>query len=210
MVRPPNNFCSYSLCFCDPQHFRSSQVSALHIQSPNPIQNSSYSKILIFRHIRIALAFLIIPFIPSSNIITVGFVLADRVLYIPSLGYCLLISIGMQSMLAKHPKIVETFYLMLIALFVIRSNERSIDWQNNLNLFESAVRVCPNNAKIYYNLAQMNAVKGNHNKSLGYNLIANELNPNHIGTLINLGNAYRNTGHAQAALQYHKQVTNIE
>lgn len=99
---------------------------------------------------------------------------------------------------------------MLVALFVMRSNERSIDWQNNLNLFQSAVRVCPNNAKIFYNLAQINAANGNHKKSLEYNLRANELKPNNIGTLINLGNAYRHIGNPQMALQYHKKVTHIE
>lgn len=176
----------------------------------NSLRLIQVSIILIFRHIRIAIALLVVPFIPSSNIITVGFVIADRVLYIPSLGFCLLISIGVQSILPKYPKIVEIFYLMLVALFVMRSNERSIDWQNNLNLFQSAVRVCPNNAKIFYNLAQINAANGNHKKSLEYNLRANELKPNNIGTLINLGNAYRHIGNPQMALQYHKKVTHIE
>lgn len=93
---------------------------------------------------------------------------------------------------------------------MMRSNERSIDWQNNSKLFTSAIRVCPNNAKIYYNLGQISALKGNHNKSLEYNLIANELNPNNIGTLINLGNAHRHVGNVQAALHHHKDVTSLE
>lgn len=92
----------------------------------------------------------------------------------------------------------------------MRSNERSIDWQTNLKLFKSAIRVCPNNAKIYYNLAQINAAQGNYNESLEYNLIANELKPSSIGTLINLGNAYRHVGNPREALRYHQEVTNIE
>lgn len=99
---------------------------------------------------------------------------------------------------------------MLLVIFMLRSNERSIDWQNNIALFTSAVRVCPHNAKIYYNLGQITASKGNYAQSLHYNLIANELNPNNVATLINLGNAYRHIGNAQAALQHHKEVTNLE
>lgn len=39
---------------------------------------------------------MIIPFLPAANIVyPVGFVIAERILYIPSIGYCLLISIGL-------------------------------------------------------------------------------------------------------------------
>lgn len=164
----------------------------------------------IFRHIRIAIAFIVVPFIPSSNLVTVGFVLADRVLYIPSIGFCLLIAFGAQAILPTSPKFIRTAIVMLLLVFMMRSNERSIDWQNNLQLFKSAVRVCPNNAKIYYNLGQISAAKGNQNKSLEYNLIANELQPNTISTLINLGNAYRHLGFTENAIEFHRKVTNLE
>lgn len=93
----------------------------------------------------------------------------------------------MQSILPKCSEIVRIAYVMLLAIFILRSNERAIDWQNNLNLFTSAIRVCPNNAKIYYNLGQINALNGDYNKSLEFNLIANELNPNNVGVQTNLG-----------------------
>lgn len=136
--------------------------------------------------------------------------MADRVLYIPSIGYCLVISFGLQSILPKSAKIIQIAYLMLLTIFLMRSNERSIDWQNNFKLFTSAVRVCPHNAKIYYNLGQISALNWNYNQSLEYNLIANELNPNNVATLINLGNAYRHLGNARAALQHHKEVISLE
>lgn len=79
-----------------------------------------------------------------------------------------------------------------------------------MKLFESAVRICPNNVKIYYNLAQFGALQGDHQKSLDYNLIANALKPHDIKTLINLGNAYRNLGNPQAAIRHHKEVVDIE
>lgn len=113
--------------------------------------------------------------------------MADRVLYIPSLGFCLLIAFGIQSILLKYAKIVRFLYVMLLTIFIIRSNGRAIDWQNNLNLFTSAIRVVPNNAKIYYNLGQIMASNGDYNKSLEFNLIANDLNPNNVGVRTNLG-----------------------
>ena len=42
-----------------------------------------------------ALSLLILPFLPATNIFFhVGFVLAERVLYLPSMGFCLLVAIG--------------------------------------------------------------------------------------------------------------------
>uniref|UniRef100_A0A183T8W6 dolichyl-phosphate-mannose--protein mannosyltransferase n=1 Tax=Schistocephalus solidus TaxID=70667 RepID=A0A183T8W6_SCHSO len=44
------------------------------------------------------LSLMVFPFIPASNLFFyVGFVVAERVLYIPSLGFCLLIGLGFQN-----------------------------------------------------------------------------------------------------------------
>ena len=43
-----------------------------------------------------SLSLMILPFLPASNLFfPVGFVLAERVLYIPSMGFCLLVALGM-------------------------------------------------------------------------------------------------------------------
>ena len=45
---------------------------------------------------------LVVPFIPASNLFfRVGFVVAERVLYLPSAGYCLLVALG-ASTLARY------------------------------------------------------------------------------------------------------------
>ncbi len=42
-----------------------------------------------------SLCFLVLPFIPASNLFfPVGFVVAERVLYVPSIGYCMLFAVG--------------------------------------------------------------------------------------------------------------------
>lgn len=163
-----------------------------------------------FRHIRVAIAFLVVPFIPSSHLFPIGFVLADRVLYIPSIGYCLLVAFGVQALAKNCPKLIQTACVIILLVFMVRSNQRAIDWQNNFQLFKSALRVCPNNAKVHYNLGQITAAKGDYVASLKYNLIANELQPNTVATLINLGNAYRHLGYIEMAIDYHRNVTSLK
>ena len=42
-----------------------------------------------------ALFMTLVPFVPASNLLfPVGFVIAERILYLPSMGYCLLVAIG--------------------------------------------------------------------------------------------------------------------
>lgn len=47
------------------------------------------------RIVLLALSMIIIPFIPATNLFfPVGFVVAERILYIPSMGFCILVSLG--------------------------------------------------------------------------------------------------------------------
>lgn len=107
---------------------------------------------------------LIIPFLPASNMFfTVGFVLAERTLYIPSAGYCLLIVIGLHKLSARFamPNVLLLSYIMLILLFFTKSWVRSDQWRTEKTLFRSALNICPLNAKVHYNIAKNAADAGN-------------------------------------------------
>jgi len=54
------------------------------------------------RLVAMSLVLLVVPFLPASNLFfRVGFVVAERVLYLPSAGYCLLVALGV-SVLARY------------------------------------------------------------------------------------------------------------
>ena len=109
------------------------------------------------------LTMLIIPFLPASNIFfNVGFVLAERTLYIPSAGYCLLLVVGLQKLCNRIPVQYMLFsYVALVSLFFMRSWIRSDEWRSETTLFRSALHVCPLNAKVHYNIAKNAADAGN-------------------------------------------------
>lgn len=106
---------------------------------------------------------LVIPFLPASNIFfNVGFVLAERTLYIPSAGYCLLVVIGLQKLYNHVPvQYLLLTYVALISLFFVKSWIRSDQWKTETALFRSALHVCPLNAKVHYNIAKNAADAGN-------------------------------------------------
>ena len=56
------------------------------------IYKTSHVILLVFFQ---SLALLALPFIPASNLFfPVGFVVAERILYAPSMGFCLLVALG--------------------------------------------------------------------------------------------------------------------
>lgn len=94
---------------------------------------------------------MIIPFLPASGIVKLGFVIAERILYIPSAGFCILISMGWHQLCSysnRLKKLATVLLFFACAIFVLRTMQRAKEWRNESSLYGSALRVCPNNAKV--------------------------------------------------------------
>lgn len=139
---------------------------------------------------------LVIPFLPASNIFfNVGFVLAERTLYIPSAGYCLLVVIGLQKLYNRVPvQYLLLTYVALISLFFVKSWIRSDQWRTETTLFRSALHVCPLNAKVHYNIAKNAADAGNSTLAQYEYEEALRLNPTYAQAMNNLGNLLKDQG----------------
>ncbi|XP_048005683.1 protein O-mannosyl-transferase TMTC4-like [Leguminivora glycinivorella] len=146
-----------------------------------------------------ALLLLGLPFLPAANIFyPVGFVIAERVLYIPSAGYCLYMVFGLNKLchyklvtkkMASIPYYAVTF---LICIYALKSYERSYDWQNEHALFLSGAEVCPLNAKVHYNIAKAADAKHEYDFALMEYKEAIRLHPNYYQAMNNLGNLLKN------------------
>lgn len=100
-----------------------------------------------------ALGLLVIPFLPATNVFFyVGFVIAERVLYIPSMGFCLLVTVGMRSLYVRLRRRSSRAVLMywsatLVLLFSVKTVLRNQDWQNEEMLYKSGIYVNPAKGK---------------------------------------------------------------
>ena len=144
--------------------------------------------------ILLAAAWLVIPFIPASNIFfPVGFVIAERVLYIPSMGFCLLVSMGLNRILqhfkSGRPLLVGLFY-MLVVSHSLRTISRNMDWIDEKSLFLSGLKVNKNNAKLYNNLGHAFETEKKYEEALVLFKEAANVQPDDIGAHINIGRTY--------------------
>jgi hypothetical protein len=120
----------------------------------------------------VGMALLVVPFVPSTGIFfTVGFTVAERVLYLPSAGFCMVAGCGAQllkdKLAGKAAKISTNAALLLLALCAIialaaaRTWSRNTAWSDEIMLYEAALDSCPGNAKSHYNYAHFLSQNGN-------------------------------------------------
>ncbi|XP_054160787.1 protein O-mannosyl-transferase Tmtc3-like isoform X2 [Oppia nitens] len=157
----------------------------------------------------ISLAFIVFPFLPASNLFfPVGFVIAERILYMPSFGFCMLFGLGFYriyhklsqdcsnafisiSMTAKKRLLVCT----LVFLFVchsIKTIVRNYDWESEYTIFMAGIKINKQNAKLYNNVGHALEAHNKYTEALNYFLEAVRVQPDDIGAHMNVGRTYNN------------------
>ncbi|XP_039917041.1 protein O-mannosyl-transferase TMTC1 [Hirundo rustica] len=143
------------------------------------------------KEVLVGLLFLVFPFIPASNLFfRVGFVVAERVLYMPSMGYCILFVHGLKKLsmwLNKWRITVPTLFALLLLLFSWKTVKQNEIWLSRESLFSSGVRTLPHNAKVHYNYANFLKDQGRNIEAIYHYKTALKLYPRHASALNNLG-----------------------
>ncbi|PVD28691.1 hypothetical protein C0Q70_11285 [Pomacea canaliculata] len=148
------------------------------------------------RAIIMSLSFLVLPFIPASNLFfPVGFVVAERILYTPSLGFCLLVALGFHIIIENRKCLRGLMYLLMTLLLLCHSAKtfvRNYDWMSEYSLFRSALKVNQDNAKLWNNVGHALEKVEKYQEALDYFEKAASVQPDDIGAHINVGRTYNN------------------
>ncbi|XP_072529171.1 protein O-mannosyl-transferase TMTC2 [Salminus brasiliensis] len=155
-----------------------------------------------------SLSLLALPFLPATNLFFyVGFVMAERVLYIPSMGFCLLVTLGLRSLYVsvRHKSLRVVLFscaASLLIFYSLRTVNRNRDWQSEETLYKSGITVNP--AKAWGNLG--NVLKNQGKMSEAEEAYRNALfyRGNMADMLYNLGLLLQEGERFSEALQYYK------
>ena len=86
-------------------HSKHSSTTTTTTNSSDSSRDGVTSQLTSYRSVDVvvlSIAILVFPFIPASNLFFyVGFVVAERILYIPSMGMCLLVGLGAELLLRR-------------------------------------------------------------------------------------------------------------
>lgn len=149
------------------------------------------------RCLSMGLALIVVPFLPATNLLfRVGFVIAERVLYLSTAGYCIVIVLGVQRLVSTQtfPQVVKYGLMLLVAVFTVRCIQRSLEWRSEMSLFTAGAHVCPLNAKVHYNIAKLNGDSGNTEFAIERYRHAISLNNEYDQAMNNLANILKDRG----------------
>ena len=111
---------------------------------PSSEAASTTSQIEAISIIALALSLIILPFLPATNIFFyVGFVVAERLLYLPSLGYSLLLGLAWsrlnKTIVSHYPGYLVILSRLGMIIMIISAGLRTIsrnkDWKDEETLF---------------------------------------------------------------------------
>ncbi|XP_066909722.1 protein O-mannosyl-transferase Tmtc3 [Halyomorpha halys] len=138
------------------------------------------------------LAFMVFPFLPASNIFfPVGFVIAERVLYMPSMGFCILVAYGWFHLYMNRFRKLSWIGLTILLFFHgVKTYRRNWDWETEYSLFMAGLRVNQRNAKLFNNVGHALESQGKFHEALQFFNKAVSVQQDDIGAHINVGRTY--------------------
>ncbi len=128
--------------------------------------------------------------LPASNLFfPVGTIMAERLLYLPSLGMLAALIWGLRATLRAMRRPGTFPVLIAIALLPLgaRTWQRNQDWKSNLSLFTAAKQVEPRSVKILSNLGAALSQAGHHRAAIPEYERALDIAPDHLASLRGLG-----------------------
>ncbi len=172
--------------------------------------------------------FFLITFSISSNlVINIGTFMNERFVFIPSLGFTIIISYLITEKLSyvvnknKYPvAAISTIVIIITLIFSIQTYARSFTWKDDYTLFTTDVKTSSNSAKcnvsaggmIYHRAlkeSDMNKRNIMFNQAINYLEKGVRIHPTYIAGWLELGNVYLDAKRYSDAKAAYEKVLNI-
>jgi tetratricopeptide (TPR) repeat protein len=146
----------------------------------------------------LGLLFATVPLLPVLYIPALGEnTFTERYLYLPSVGYVLLLAIFLSWIREKLPraaKSITTVFIVIVGLYTVGTVNRNSVWKDNLALWTDAAGKSPDNPVAHNELGLAYASKGLLDMAIAEYQAALRLNPDYPKAHNNLGIAYASEG----------------
>jgi tetratricopeptide (TPR) repeat protein len=143
-----------------------------------------------------------ITLLPVCHIIPHHELLAERYLYLPSYGFCLIIALLFTSLLEnkRYLPLILPAFIAIIVLFSLRIIDRNKDWKDGMALWSKTVSTVPRCARAQSNLGVEYIKEGKHTEAMSHFQSALKINPAYAEAHNNTGLVYKEQGMYDDAL----------
>ena len=165
------------------------------------------------RRVFLALGLFVVPFFIVSNVVvSIGTIMAERLMYLPSLGFCLAAGIGLDAVYrSRRPlrPIAAGLALLVVVGYMCRTVSRNRDWRDEYTFFRRMAETSPNSAKAHYNLGTIYKGQGIFQKAIAEYRKAQEIEPGLPVIGYNLANVYKDLGRFEQAIAEYQKVLDV-
>jgi Tfp pilus assembly protein PilF len=177
--------------------------------------------IIVFRNrsteTSLGIALFLVLLLPILNIIPILPVVANRFIYIPSLGFLIVLGTVFRGVSSSENRrsrrgnaLVAGAIAGLIFFLSLNTIVQCLDWRSNFSLFKSAVEITPNNARAQLSLAKEYYFLGDYDAARKHCLIALRLAPGFAEAHSAMGRILVAEGLVGPAMQEFKTALSID
>lgn len=149
--------------------------------------------------------------LPVSGVLPIGgAVIAERFLYLPSVGFSLLVACALERLPAAARRAAPVAGALICAALAIAAGERSALWKDNLGHFSAMVRRAPGLALARAGLGDALREAGRHGEAAGEYRAAAALAPGDGGILVRLGNSEAQLGRTAEATEAYRRAIAVD
>jgi len=157
-------------------------------------------------------AWFFITLLPVSNLYPVNAYMAEHWLYLPSIGFFLILAdkLCLIYRIKRFRIFTALFIISLLAYYSYLTIKQNGYWREPIAFCERTIKYIPNDRRIYDNLGNAYENIGRYEKAIASFNKALEINPNYAGTYYNLGNVYKALGKYDEAIALYKKALKLD
>lgn len=155
--------------------------------------------------------------IVSNIVFPIGTNMGERFIFMPSLGFCLFIGMGLYALEPSMRKNLVWIGAVVLLLFSVKTVLRNPVWKDNYTLFTTDVKTSPNSAKLQNSaggetieyaikLKDPQARNAQLEKAIGHLKEALRIHPTYKNAYLLLGNAHNYLQRYDEAIAYYDQA----
>src|SRR5262249_46742844 len=147
----------------------------------------------------------------SNLVVPIGTLFGERFLYLPSVGFCTLVAMGLMRPSPGRARIAAvTVAVLLVVAWGVRTGLRTRVWGDDLTLAESMVASAPESAHAHAYLGTTYEFLGRRDDAIRELERALAIYPDHVEALYNAGTLYMQEGRNAQALTLLRRATTLD
>jgi tetratricopeptide (TPR) repeat protein len=155
---------------------------------------------------------LFVTLLPVSQIVPHHELLAEHFLYLPIVGFCLVVGYGVNRGFAarRYTGAVVVAFISVIVLLGIRTVVRNRDWANQLTLWTKTVQTAPQSLRARINLAQSLKGGGRYEEALEQFRMHVTLEPRSSSGHVGMASTYHLMGRYAEATEHFRKAIELD